>query len=95
MNSEQIIPIGEYILIDPNFEQDSPSLLLNINNTKRNQGLVLAVGDKVNTDEASSKIEVNDIVIFTPGTGVKIDNSAESIELISIKNIIGKVKKGE
>ena len=80
MNSEQIIPIGEYILIDPNFEQDSPSLLLNINNTKRNQGLVLAVGDKV---------------IFTPGTGVKIDNSAESIELISIKNIIGKVKKGE
>lgn len=92
MVSEEIIPIGEYILITPYVKEQS-SILLNINEIK-NQGRVLAVGDKVNTDSNSSKIEINDIVIYLPGTGVKISNSEDSNELISVKNIIGKIKGG-
>ena len=47
------------------------------------------------TDEESTKINVNDKVIFSPGAGIRVTNSEESDVLMSVKNIIGIIKEGD
>ena len=95
MNKELIIPIGDYLLISVEENKQSDSPLILDNDTPDNRGIVKAVGDKVNTDEESTKINVNDKVIFSPGAGIKVTNSDESDVLMSVKNIIGIIKEGD
>lgn len=94
MSANDIMPIGEYILIgiveEPNIT--SSGLMLNVAKPVENKGIVKAVGDKVNTDEGSTQICVNDIVLFIPGNEISVSNSEESDKLVSIKNIIGIIK---
>lgn len=93
MSKENIIPMGEYLLIRPKRESEETGTILRINSeTNNNRGIVLAVGDKVNTDKESFQLEKEQIVIYIPGSGVKLTNSEDSDELISVKNIIGVIK---
>lgn len=92
MSVENIIPIGEYILVKVDTDkQDSSSLIITNVNKADNRGIIKAVGDKVNTDKDSVKLEVGDEVIFIPGNGVSVTNSENSDLLVSVKNIIGKI----
>lgn len=95
MSKELIIPVGDYLLISVEENKQSDSPLILDNDTPDNRGIVKAVGDKVNTDEESIKINVNDKVIFSPGAGIKVTNSDESDVLMSVKNIIGIIKEGD
>lgn len=96
MSKETIIPIGEYILIAPNQEPENeggPILRVNLaTNSENNRGTILAVGDKVNTDEDSFKLEEGQTAIYLAGSGVKLSNSLNSQELVNVKSIIGIVK---
>lgn len=94
MSTEQIIPIGEYVLISAIEETNTSSsgLVLSTAKPSENRGLIKAVGDKVNTDDKSTPICVNDVVIFIPGNDIKVTNSEESDRLVSVKNIIGIIK---
>ena len=93
MNTEKIIPVGEFILISLETEDTQENqLILNIQEDIENKGVVKAVGEKVNTDEYSIKIEKGDKIIFTPGTGIKITNSDDSDILISVKHVVGIIK---
>ena len=66
MNTEKIIPVGEFILIGLETEDTQENqLILNIQEDIENKGVVKAVGEKVNTDEYSIKIEKGDKIIFT------------------------------
>lgn len=89
MSKESIIPIGEYLLIQPVKEAALGEIILGVNNGINNRGTILAVGDKVNTDEGSHPLDRGQIVVYIPNSGVKITNSEDSKELISVKNIIG------
>ena len=95
MNKELIIPIGDYLLISVEEDKQSDSPLILDSDTPNNRGIVKAVGDKVNTDDESTKINVNDKVIFSPGAGIRVTNSDESDVLMSVKNIIGIIKEGD
>ena len=95
MDKELIIPIGDYLLISVEESKQSDSPLILDNDTPDNRGIVKAIGDKVNTDEESTKINVNDKVIFRPGAGVRVTNSDDSDVLVSVKNIIGIIKEGD
>ena len=95
MNKELIIPIGDYLLISVEENKQSDSPLILDSDTPNNRGIVKAVGDKVNTDKESTKINVNDKVIFSPGAGIRVTNSEESDVLMSVKNIIGIIKEGD
>ena len=95
MSKELIIPIGDYLLISVEESKQSDSPLILDNDTPDNRGIVKAIGDKVNTDEESTKINVNDKVIFRPGAGVRVTNSDDSDVLVSVKNIIGIIKEGD
>lgn len=92
MTTEQIIPMGEYVLIGPCTDPNQSGMLIKLTNRVDNRGIVLAVGDKVNTDKDSTKLEVGQTVIYIPGSGIKLSNSEDSAELISIKNVIGIIK---
>lgn len=93
MSKESIIPMGEYLLIKPKRESNEAGAILRISNKlNNNKGIVLAVGEKVNTDKDSFKLEEGQTVIYIPGSGVKLSNSEDSDELISVKNIIGVIK---
>jgi len=91
MSVENIIPIGEYLLVGVDNNSVEEGTLILQANTPKNRGIIKAVGDKVNTDNGSTKLEVGNKVIFIPGNGVAINNSEDSDFLISIKNIIGKI----
>lgn len=93
MNKEQIIPLGKYVLVKRK-EEESGSSIIYTNTTTQNRGNVLAVGDEVNTDNESQKLVVGDEIIYIPGNEVAINNSEKSDFLISVGNIIGKVKVG-
>ena len=95
MSKELIIPIGDYLLISVEENKQSDSPLILDSDTPNNRGIVKAVGDKVNTDKESTKINVNDKVIFSPGAGVRVTNSEDSDVLMSVKNIIGIIKEGD
>lgn len=95
MNKELIIPIGDYLLISVEENKQSDSPLILDSDTPNNRGIVKAVGDKVNTDKESTKINVNDKVIFSPGAGIRVTNSDDSDVLMSVKNIIGIIKEGD
>jgi len=93
MSKEQIIPVGEYLLvgIEP-VTNESETLILNISSKENNRGIVKAIGEKVNTDEESTKILEGDTIIFVPSAGVRVTNSEDSDILISVKNVIGLIK---
>ena len=94
--AQTIVPIGEYILLQINNEEEnSGTLILPNNTTESNRGIVKGIGDKVNTDSDSVAINVNDKVIFIPGTGIKLTNSEDSDIIISVKNIIGIIRGEE
>ena len=95
MSKELIIPIGDYLLISVEENKQSDSPLILDSDTPNNRGIVKAVGDKVNTDDESTEINVNDKVIFSPGAGIRVTNSEESDVLMSVKNIIGIIKEGD
>ena len=95
MSKELIIPIGDYLLISVEENKQSDSPLILDNGTPDNRGIVKAVGDNVNTDKESTKLNVNDNVIFSPGAGIRVTNSEESDVLMSVKNIIGIIKEGD
>ena len=95
MSKELIIPISDYLLISVEENKQSDSPLILDSDTPNNRGIVKAVGDKVNTDEESTKINVNDKVIFSPGAGIRVTNSEDSDVLMSVKNIIGIIKEGD
>ena len=92
MSKNQIIPLGEYVLLSRKQEPKQEGMLFRIDNPEENVGTVLAVGNKVNTDERSTKLEVGDRVIYIKGTGVGVSNNSDSDLLIRISNIIGKYK---
>lgn len=92
MSKNQIIPLGEYVLLSRKQEPKQEGMLFRIDNPEENVGTVLAVGDNVNTDEKSTKLEVGDRVIYIKGTGVGVSNNSDSDLLIRISNIIGKYK---
>lgn len=93
MNTENITPIGEYVLIGVVESEKTTSSGLFLNTAiEENRARVKAVGDKVNTDEGCTKISVGDVIIFIPGNGIKVTNSEDSDMLISVKNIIGIIK---
>lgn len=94
MVREKIIPVSDYLLIEVETTDDEgSSLILNVANTVENRGIVKAIGDKVNTDEDSTKIAVGDKVLFSPGAGTKVTNSEDSDLLISVKHIIGIIRE--
>jgi len=97
MSTEKIIPVGDYLLVgmENDSKEESNALILNLNLREDNRGIVKAVGDKVNTDEDSTKISEGDKIIFTPGSGIKITNSDDSDMLLSVKQVIGLIKEGE
>lgn len=94
MVREKIIPVSDYLLIEVETTDDEgSSLILNVANTVENRGIVKAIGDKVNTDEDSTKIAVGDKVLFSSGAGTKVTNSEDSDLLISVKHIIGIIRE--
>ena len=93
MNTDKIIPVGDYLLVSiMKEEQERQGALILNTKTADNKGVVLAIGDKVNTDDGSTKILKKDVVIFNPGSGVNVTNSEDSDILISVKNIIGIIR---
>ena len=51
MSKKQVIPLGEYVLLSRMQEPKQEGMLFRVNTQEENVGTVLAVGDKVNTDE--------------------------------------------
>ena len=95
MSKKQVIPLGEYVLLSRMQEPKQEGMLFRVDTQEENVGTVLAVGDNVNTDEQSTKLEVGDRVIYIKGTGTGVTNSSDSDLLIRVNNIIGKYKESK
>lgn len=93
MSKEQIVPIGDYLLVSVEQQENQSGPLILNGDAPDNRGVVQAIGDKVNTDEDSTKINTGDKIIFNPGTGIRVTNADDSDILLSVKNVIGIIRE--
>ena len=89
----QIQPFGDRVVVEiitPD-EVVSGGLIVPTSKEKSNKGLVVSVGD----GEDAKKIQQGDIVIFQLGTGLKYSTENGDYQVLDVKDIVGKVIKGE
>ena len=88
----RIKPFGDRIVIKLVEQEDViGGLVVPTPKEKRNQGVVVAVGD----GEEVSKISEGDIVLFQLGTGLNYSSEKDDYKVLNIRDIVGKVVKGE
>ena len=87
----KIQPFGERVAIKviPLEEKTSGGLIVATSKEQSNRGEVIAVSEEV------KGISVGELVIFTLGSGVSYTDGTEDYKIINIKDIIGKIIKGE
>ena len=88
----EIQPFGDRVVIkvvQPETKSEG-GLIMATSKQASNRGIVEAVGENV-----TGNIKAGDTVIFNLGSGVSYSTSSADYKILSVKDILGKIIKGE
>lgn len=88
----EIIPFGERVVIrviEPE-SLSSGGLIMTTSKEKSNRGIIEAVGEGI-----KGNINVGDTVLFNLGSGVSYFTGSDDYKIINVKDILGKIIKGD
>ena len=86
-----IQPFGDRVVVrvlEP-YQATEGGILMAMSKEQSNRGVVEAVGEEVDV------IKVGDTVVFTAGSGVGYTSSKEDYKILSKRDVLGKLVKGE